>query len=326
MTQKQNTHRKAQHTSRDWFSSPWSTFIDGCVLNFLNIGARFGIPDLKEQKFVFLLWKMFLHISTGMISKPYNLWLYQFHLSSSVHRWHQNYWYQSLTIFGYISFICHLSTDATKIVVSAFVFSCLDHCSSLLPGCLNHLLNNHNFKSLLFTLSWEFPKLAISLLILLLSIGCPLIHEYKLLSLWYNSLSSIAPVYMTELLKVYKPAHQLRCSSNTSILVFPLCGCTCLVRDLFLMLQCLSGTFSLGKFDHQTHSHLSNLTSVWDCVCACVRACMHVCAHMLMEVCFDCVLFVVLYVMSYVLQFRETTLKRVHYYYICCSNGIKLHV
>ena len=87
---------------------------------------------------------MFLHISTGMISKPYNLWLYQFHLSSSVHSWHQNYWYQSLTIFGYISFICHLSTDATKIVVSAFVFSCLDHCSSLLPGCLNHLLNNHN--------------------------------------------------------------------------------------------------------------------------------------------------------------------------------------
>ena len=122
--------------------------------------------------------------------------------------------------------------------------------------------------------------------------------QYKLLSLWHSSLSSIAPVYMTELLKVYKPTHQLRCSSNTSILVFPLCGCTCLVRDLFLMLHCLSGTFSLAKFDHQTHSHLSNhllnLTSVWDCVCLCVRARVRVCtrAHgSLFWLCIICSLF-----------------------------------
>ena len=40
--------------------------------------------------------------------------------------------------------------------------------------------------------------------------------------------------------------------------VFILCTCTCLVRYLFLMLHCLSGTVSLAKLDHQTHSHLSN--------------------------------------------------------------------
>ena len=52
--------------------------------------------------------------------------------------------------------------------------------------------------------------------------------------------------------------------------VFPLCACTHLVRYLFLMLHCLSGTVSLAKLDHQTHSHLSNLAS-WsypiDCMC-----------------------------------------------------------
>ena len=39
--------------------------------------------------------------------------------------------------------------------------------------------------------------------------------------------------------------------------VFPLCTRTRLVRDLFLMLHRLSGTVSLAKLGHQTHSHLS---------------------------------------------------------------------
>ena len=40
--------------------------------------------------------------------------------------------------------------------------------------------------------------------------------------------------------------------------VFALCACTHLIRDLFLMLHHLSGTFSLAKLDHQTNWHLSN--------------------------------------------------------------------
>ena len=77
---------------------------------------------------------------------------------------------------------------------------------------------------------------------------------------------------------------------------------TSLVRDLFLMLHHLSGTVSLAKLDHQTHSHLLNhlwnLTSssypidspciyVWVCVCvcACVRACVRVCVRVCVRAC-----------------------------------------
>ena len=68
---------------------------------------------------------------------------------------------------------------------------------------------------------------------------------------------------------------------------------TYLIRDFlfFFMLHPLSGTVSLAKLDHQTHSHLWNITfsryhiySV--CVCVCVHACL------LAKVCFDCVLLV----------------------------------
>ena len=74
----------------------------------------------------------------------------------------------------------------------------------------------------------------------------------------------------------------------------------------FLMLHHLSGTVSLAKLGHQTHSqsHLSNqlwnLTSsscptereweresacVFVCMCVCMQACMHVCMHVCVCVC-----------------------------------------
>ena len=245
---------------------------------FLKYSSRIWHSWFKRAE-VFLLWKMFLHISTGMISKPYNLWLYQFHLSSSVHRWHQNYWYQSLTIFGYISSICHLSTDATKIVVSAFVFSCLDHCSSLLPGCLKHLLNNHNnFRSLLFTLSWEFPKLAISLLVLLLSVGCPLIHEYSTNSFLCDTTASVLLLLSTWLSSWKFTSHP---TSYAVLLILPFLSFLCvaaLVRSEIFFLCC---NVCLEHSPLQSliikHSHLSNLTSEIVCVHVCVHACM--CVH-----------------------------------------------
>ena len=72
--------------------------------------------------------------------------------------------------------------------------------------------------------------------------------------------------------------------------VFPLCACTCLVRNLFLMLHCLSGTASLLKLDRQTHSHLSdhlwNLTpSSFSTDCACVCVCVHECVCACVQVC-----------------------------------------
>ena len=99
-----------------------------------------------------------------------------------------------------ISSIHHLlSTNATKILVSASVLSCFDYCNSLQPGCPQYLLNKlYKFETTLLNLSWKFLKLTISLLILFLSTGCPLIHkynsEYKLTSLCNNCLSFNTPV------------------------------------------------------------------------------------------------------------------------------------
>ena len=261
---------------------------------FLKYWSRIWHSWFKRAK-VFLLWKMFLHICTGVISKLYNLWLYQFHLSSSVHRWHQNYWYQSLTIFGYISSICHLSTDATKIV-SAFVFSCLDDCSSLLPGCLKHLLNNHNnFKTLLFTLSWEFPKLAISLLILLLSIGCPLIHEYNTKSLLCDTTASVL-LLLSTWLSSWKFTNQP--TSYAVLLILPFLSFLCVAALVWSEIFFLCCTVCLEHSPLQSliikHTHIFQISPLCEIVSVCVHVCVRVCAHMLMEVCFDCVLFLVL--------------------------------
>ena len=75
-------------------------------------------------------------------------------------------------------------------------------------------------KEALYT-SREFPKLTLSLLILLLSIGCLPTDskiQYKLASLCYNCLDLTTPGYLTELLKVYKPTQDLCSSSDTLIL------------------------------------------------------------------------------------------------------------
>ena len=75
--------------------------------------------------------------------------------------------------------------------------------------------------------------------------------------------------------------------------VFPLCAHSHLVRDLFLVMHQLSGTLSLAKLYHQTHSQLShplwNLTSSnYSIDCMCVLVYMYVCGWVrtLMEVCF----------------------------------------
>ena len=72
-----------------------------------------------------------------------------------------------------ISSIHHLSTDA-------FVLSLIDNCNYLLSGCPQCLLNHKKFpQKMLLALSRQFPKLTISVFILLLSASCPLIHEYS---------------------------------------------------------------------------------------------------------------------------------------------------
>ena len=135
---------------------------------------------------------------------------------------------------------------------------------------------------MLLTLFWEFLKVKWTtfLLILLLLIGCPLIHGYSTNSLLcYNCLNLTAADYLTELLRIFKPTSQLL--SYLLILpfsVFPLYAHNHLVKGHFLMLRRQSGTLSLTKSGHPTPSHPSDhhlklifFSSPTDCVCVCVR-------------------------------------------------------
>ena len=124
-----------------------------------------------------------------------------------------------------------------------------------------------NNKITLLTLSWEFPNLTRSL-ILLLSTGCLSIYEYSTNMLLYATAAS-----------TWLNCRQFT-NQPTSLLlilpfsIFPLCACTHLIRDLFLMLHCLSGTVSHARLDYQTHNfRLSCWLSLSMCVCACGCAC-----------------------------------------------------
>ena len=114
-------------------------------------------------------------------------------------------------------------------------------------------------KEALYT-SRKFPKLILSLLILLLSIGCPLIHEYSTNLLLCATTASTWPFLDTWLnsLKFTNQPKTYALLLILSFFIFPLCMRNCLVRELFLMLHHLSGTVSVAKLGHQTCSYLSN--------------------------------------------------------------------
>ena len=125
----------------------------------------------------------------------------------------------------HISSIRHLlSIDATKTVVSAFVLLLLDYCNTLLFDCPQYLLNKlqtvqNNAAHLILRVSkmdHTSPHLAS-----LHWLPIDLWMQYKLSFLRYNCLNSTASDYLTELLKIYKPTHQLHSSSDTSILCIP---------------------------------------------------------------------------------------------------------
>ena len=96
--------------------------------------------------------------------------------------------------------------------------------ANLLFGCRQYFLNKlqkvqNNAASLVLRFSktgHSFPHL-------------PSLHwlpidsriQYKPSSLCYNCLSSTAPDFLTELLRIYKPIRQLRSSFDTSILCIP---------------------------------------------------------------------------------------------------------
>ena len=131
------------------------------------------------------------------------------------------------------SSIRHLFTDGTKALVSACVPSRLDYCSSLLFGCPQYLLdqlqrvqNNATRLALRASKTDHFSPHLASLHWLPIDSRI----QYKLSALCYNYLSSTAPDYLTELLRIYKPTRQLRLSSDTPFSVFPKYAHTRLVK------------------------------------------------------------------------------------------------
>ena len=166
-----------------------------------------------------------------------------------------------------ISSIRHLlSTDATKTLVSAFVLSRLDYCNSLLFGCPQYLLNKlqkvqNNAARLVLRVS-KTDHISHHLASLhWLPIDSRI--QYKLFSLCYNCLNSTAPDYLTELLRICKPTHQLRSFSDTSIFSIPTVHTHSIVQPLIESLTSSpqgfdEGLQTVGVVSCLEHSSLRN--------------------------------------------------------------------
>ena len=221
-----------------------------------------------------------------------------------------------------ISFIRRLlSTDAIHILVPAFVLSRLDYCNSLLSGCPQYLLNKlqKNSKqrySPCTKSSQNRPYLSSPCLSPLAAhwftntvqtrfnvLQLPQLGRSCLLDWTAHSLQTNPPAALY--LGYFYSLSSLCAHALTCLEIFFL---RCIVH--------LSGTVSLAKLDHQTHSYLSHhlcisplqaaLLTVCACVRACVCACVRVCVCVLAEVCFDCVLVLCLVLCSCrVLQLGE---------------------
>ena len=113
---------------------------------------------------------------------------------------------------------------------------------------------------MLLALFWEFLKQTTFLLILLLFIGCPLIHEHStnsLLSVIIASTRLLLAIWLNSWESISQPAN----FAHLLILpfyVFPLYAYTRLVKGHFLILCRQSGTLSLTKSGHPTPSHPSD--------------------------------------------------------------------
>ena len=138
-------------------------------------------------------------------------------------------------------------------------------------------------------------------IILLLSIGCPLIHEYST-NLLLCATTDSTLLFLSAWLISWRFRNQPASHALLLILpfsVFPLCACTHLVRDLFLMFHCLEQSPLQSQIVKHTHIlqvifEISPLQAVLLIVC--MRA--------QVQICFDCVLFLC-FVMDCVLQSGE---------------------
>ena len=139
----------------------------------------------------------------------------------------------------------YLTIDATKTLLCAFGLSKLDYCNSLLSGSPKHhfdklqkvqnaaailvfkALQHEHIRPLLQKLHW-----------------LPVVSRirYKVATLCYSSFTESYPVYLSELLTVYRPSRQLRSISDTRTFRIPFTKTRPLDNELFLSLARQSGT------------------------------------------------------------------------------------
>ena len=117
-----------------------------------------------------------------------------------------------------------LTTDATKVLVCAFVLSKLDYCNSLLAGCSQKLLGKlqmvqNSAARLIFRVKKREHVTPYLRDLHWLPVQTRI--EYKIASLTFNSITASCPPYLSSLLQLYTPSRRLRSASDTRILCVP---------------------------------------------------------------------------------------------------------
>ena len=123
-----------------------------------------------------------------------------------------------------ISSVRHLSDNATKTLLCAFVLSRLDYCSALLAGSPKHLIEKlqkvQNHAAWLVFRCSKFDHVT-PLLHSLHWLPVHLRIDYKISSLCFKVLESTASSYLSDLLHVYTPPRQLHYSFDDQLFCVP---------------------------------------------------------------------------------------------------------
>ena len=118
----------------------------------------------------------------------------------------------------------YLTKDATKSLINSLVTSRLDYCNTLLYGIPKNLMNKlqtvQNTAARIITRTSKYDHVTPVLRELhWLPIQCRI--EYKILTHTYKALNDQSPVYMKNMLEIYKPSRNLRSLNNALTLVIP---------------------------------------------------------------------------------------------------------
>ena len=123
-----------------------------------------------------------------------------------------------------LSYLQYLTMDATNSLVNSLVTSRLDYCNALLSGVpktiLNKLQNVQNTAARVVTKTSRYCHIA-PILKELHWLPVQYRVQYKILTHTYKALHDQAPVYIKELLIVYRPSRDLRSQNSSLILEVP---------------------------------------------------------------------------------------------------------